>query len=363
MKYLPILFIVFSSLIYSQKLKPGFNKEEYTEMLKIAQKQHKDIDQWSKDTAVPAPVHHKLIYRSPVVGLSNIWDLWMRDDSVAVISVRGTISDPVSFLANFYAAMVPAKGELQLEKNFTFKYNLCPDPKAAVHVGWLVSMGYLSRDIVPKIDSCYKAGKVKEFIITGHSQGAAICFMLTAYLENLKQEGKIPSDIRFKTYCGAGPKPGNLYFAYYYEKLTYGGWAYNVVNSADWVPETPFSVQTLDDFNNVNIFKGAKKLIRQQKFPIRIALKHVYKKLDKPSRKALKNYQKYLGKMVSKAVKKQIPEFKAPAYFNSNNYVRTGSTIVLYAEADYFKVYPEDESAVWRHHFIQPYLYLLERLK
>ncbi len=363
-KFFTLLFFVMLCVaLPAQKLKPGFDKAEYTEMLKIAQKQHIDVDQWDKHTTIPDPEAYRLVYRSPVMGLSNIWDLWLGKDSVAVISVRGTISDPVSWLANFYAAMVPAKGELQLDRSFTFRYNLCSDPKAAVHVGWLISTAYLSRDMLPKIDSCYRHLGIRQFILTGHSQGGAIGFLLTSYLESLKADHTIPADIRFKTYCGAAPKPGNLYFAYHYENLTRDGWAYNVVNSADWVPETPFSVQTLDDFNTVNIFRGAKQIIRQQKFLQRIALNHVYKKLSRPSKKALKNYQKYLGHMVYKAVKKQLPDYKAPVYFNSNNYVRTGTTVVLYANDDYFKLFPADQSKPWQHHMIMPYLYLVEKLK
>lgn len=358
--FLALVFLL-SISSYAQKLKPGFDKAEYMEMLKIAQKQHMDLDTWSKETGVPDPQDCKLLYRSKSMALSNIWDLWMRKDSVAVISLRGTISDPVSFLANFYAAMVPAKGKLELEKIFTFDYNLCADPKAGVHVGWLTSMAYLQRDILPKIDSCYKKG-IKNFIVTGHSQGAAIAFLLRAHLDNLQKENKIAKDIIFKTYCGAGPKPGNLYFAYHYENITRDGWGFNTVNTADWVPETPFSVQTLDDFNDVNIFKTSKEIIKKQKFPARAAMKHIYKKLSKPSKKAMKNYQKYLGKMVSKAVKKQLPEFKAPVYFDSNNYVRTGATIVLYAEDDYYRTFTKDETKVWQHHFIQPYLYLMNKL-
>lgn len=347
----------------AQKLKSGFDKAEYTEMLKIAQKQHIDVDQWDKNTSIPDPELYKLVYRSPVMGLSNIWDLWLGKDSVAVISVRGTISDPASWLANFYAAMVPARGELQLEKSFAFKYNLCDDPKAAVHVGWLISTAYLSKDMMPKIDSCYRHLGIKNYILTGYSQGGAISFLLTSYLESMKRDQRLPADIRFKTYCGAAPKPGNLYFAYHYENLTRNGWAYNVVNSADWVPETPFSLQTLDDFNTVNIFRGARQVIRQRKFLERVALNHVYRRLSKPGKRALKNYQKYLGHMVYKAVKKQLPDFKAPVYFNSNNYVRTGETVVLYADDDYYKLFPPDQARVWQHHMILPYLYLTGKLK
>ena len=346
----------------AQKLKPGFDKAEYIEMLKIAQKQHVDISKWATDTKVPAPASHKLVYRSPVMGLENMWDLWMGNDGVAVISVRGTTGNTVSWLANFYSAMVPATGTLELEKDFSFKYKLCNEPKAAVHVGWLLAMAYLSRDIMPHIDSCYKQG-IKDFIITGHSQGGAITYLLTSYLESRKKDGRLPGDIRFKTYSSAAPKPGNLYYAYEYENMTRNGWGYNVVNTADWVPETPVSVQTIGDFNNVNPFTNAKKTIRKQKFPTRLALMYAFNRLDKPTKRSQKHFEKYMGRMMAKNVKKNLPQYKAGKYFTSVNYVRTGTTIILYADEVYHKAFPDDQKQIFMHHFCQPYLYLAEKLK
>lgn len=89
--------------------------------------------------------------------------------------MRGTTEKPESWLANFYAAMVPAKGEIKLNDTEIFRYQLATNPKAAVHIGWLLGMAYLSKEIAPKIDSLCKTG-IKEFLIMGHSQGGAISF-------------------------------------------------------------------------------------------------------------------------------------------------------------------------------------------
>lgn len=349
--------------VSAQSLKPVFDKAEYIETLKINHKAHIDIDKWKDFPAVPDPVDFKFVYRSQVVGFDNLWDMWKRNDKLGLIAVRGSVQTGPSFLANMYAAMVPAKGSLQLSKEHSFQYNLSNSTNAAVHVGWLVSMAHLSVDIVSKIDSCYKTG-MKEFILTGHSQGGGIVFLLNSHLENLKSQGKLPADIRFKTYCSAGPKPGNLQYAYDYENMTKGGWAYNVVNTTDWVPDVPFTVQTVDDFTAVNPFRGAKAQIKKMKFPKNIALKHVYNQMSKPSYKAQRNYQKYLGKMVSKTVKKQFPEFVPPVYYNSNYYVRTGLTIPLYADEAYFKEFSNDPENpnIWLHHLPKPYLTLAEKL-
>lgn len=343
-----------------QQLNPGFDKNEYKELMFIsARTSSLDSGYYNK---FPQPAHFKRKYRSASIGLDNLWELWSDDMGKAVISIRGTTEKAESWLANFYAAMVPAKGKLILNENETFSYQLAVSPKAAVHVGWLLSTAYLSKEIVPKIKEQYQQG-TKNILIIGHSQGGAISFLLTSYLYNLQQLNQIPKDIRFKTYCSAAPKPGNLYYAYEYEALTQEGWAYNVVNAADWVPETPISIQTLNDFNNVNPFKNAKLLIKKQKFPKNIVLKRIYNKLDKPTRKAQKNYEKYLGDMTSKIIKKSRKGFSPPLYYSSNHYVRTGVTITLLPNDEYYKQFTEDSTQLFIHHFHKPYLYLLDQLK
>lgn len=363
MRVFLILFVQLSFLLLetketcAQSIKPGFDKQQYIELMKASARQ----GDTSYFTALGEPKGMRFLYRSPVVGLDNLWDLWVGDSTVGVISIRGTMANSVSWLANFYAAMVPAKGSLQLSPTDTFHYKLADNPAAAVHVGWLISTAFLSKDIIPKIDSLYQSG-IKAFIIIGHSQGGAIAYLLTSYLLHLKKDGVLPGDLQLKTYCSAAPKPGNLYYAYEFEAMVYPGWAYNVVNAADWVPETPISIQTINDFNKTNPFVSAKEMIRQQKFPQNLLFRYVYNRLDKPSRRAQRNYQKYLGEMTSKLVQKHLPEFKAPEYFKSNDYVRTGLTIVLYGDASYTTLYPDDPKNVVIHHLHPPYIYLAKKL-
>ncbi|TDB62391.1 META domain-containing protein [Arundinibacter roseus] len=365
MRHLPIFsllcsLLATSSLLSAQSLRPGFDKNEYLEMLKISA----NFGDSSYVAAFPKPERFDFVYRSPVVGLDNRWDLWVSKNKMqpqAVLSLRGTTANSVSWLGNFYAAMVPAKGELTLSKTDTFLYKLAEHPAAAVHVGWLVSTAFLVKDIWPKIDSCYATG-TKDFLIMGHSQGGAIAYLLTAYLHHLQQNGQLPADLRLKTYCSAGPKPGNLYFAYDYEAATQGGWAFNVVNSADWVPEVPMSIQTLEDFNVTNPFVNAKGIIKKQKLPKRVAMKYVYNRLSKPSRRAQKNYQKYLGTMTADLVSKNLSGYVPSMYYNSNNYVRTGTTVVLLADEEYMKEYPDNPEKIFVHHFHPPYLALTQKL-
>lgn len=357
--FLISLFVAlqFPKTAKAQSLTSGFDKSEYREMLLISARSTADSAYYN---LFPKPMEFTMVYQSAEMGLDNMWDLWTNKKGTAVISIRGTTVKAESWLANFYAAMVPAKGELKLSATDVFKYELAQNPKAAVHVGWLLSTAYLSRDMLPKIDSCYKIG-IRNIIIMGHSQGGAISYLLTSYLNDLQKKNTLPADIRFKTYISAGPKPGNLYYAYDFESECHD-WALNVVNTADWVPETPISIQTLHDFNTTNPFINAEETIKKQRFPKNLVMKHVFKKLDKPTRKAQHNYEKYLGEMTSKLLKSSLPEFVPPTYYESNHYVRTGTIIVLRADEAYYKLYPDKNEKIFGHHGHEQYLYLLEKL-
>ncbi len=354
------LLLAWAGRLPAQVLKPGFDKAEYLELLRLHARMGGADSMWW--AGIPRPRAFRLEYRSPVVGLDNRWDLWTKAGAQpqAVISIRGTTTAQVSWLQNLYAAMLPATGELQLAPGRTFAYHLATNPQAAVHAGWLLGLAFQAEGIVHKVDSCYRRG-TRDFFIMGHSQGGAIAFLLTSHLRSLQQQGQLPADIRFKTYCSAGPKPGNLYYAYDYELATQG-WAVNVVNPADWVPETPLTVQTMHDFNPTNPFAGVPGAIKKQKFPKNLVARHAYHQLAAPPRRAQRHYQRYLGGFVGKAIRKNVPGYQAPAFYPSSNYMRAGPTVVLPADAAYYAKYPNDPASVFRHHLFQPYYYLAEKL-
>lgn len=367
MKFLKSLVFVFYFLLsfsncIAQDLKPGFDKAEYRELIYLATQSGEFPE---KAKLIPKPEHSKLVYKSKPIGLDNLWELWLKDGNTAVLCTRGTTEKGESWLANLYAAMTPAKGELKISNTDTFTYELSTNKNAAVHTGYLLSTAFISKEMLPKIDSCYKAG-INNFIIMGHSQGGGISYLLTAHFYNLQSKGVLPADIRFKTYCSAAPKPGNLYFAYDYERRTQNGWAYNVVSAVDWVPQTPFSVEIPEDLPVVSPIPFVEKTIKKQTFFKRMFLNMVYDKAASPSRKTVRTYQKLLGKEMAKRVKKILPEFVPPPLYYSNNYVRTGNTIVLYPKADdenYYKTFPNDSKDLMIHHSFPPYLYLLNQLE
>lgn len=344
--------------LWGQPLKPGFDKAEYAEMIRIAADHYPEMTRH-----LPKPEAYRRVYLSKEVGLDNRWSLWMKGTDVALISLRGTTVKANSWLENFYAALTPATGSYTLPDGSVFRYALAQNPRAEVHMGWLLGIGCMSGEILTKLDSCYRQG-ARYVVVTGHSQGGALAYLLTAHLRGLQRAGAFPSDVTIKTYCSAGPKPGNLYFAYDYEVDVQMGWGYNVVNAADWVPQTPMSVQTLGDFAQTNPFTGMAGNLRKQKFPTNVAMTYAYNRIRRPPQKAVRRYQNYLGRYAGKAVKKQLPGYLAPAFGAGSDYVRVGPTIVLNPTPDYYARFADNDSLskVFVHHFFEPYLYLLDRL-
>lgn len=354
-----LLLLLLTQTAFAQNLKPGFDKEEYTELLRITVAQFDSTYQ----NKFEHPKHFKMVYRSAVIGMDNNWELWWDEQrQIVLFSLRGTTTNTISWIENFYAAMVPASGMMKLNDSTTFNYKLAENNQAAVHVGWLTGMAYIANDMMPHLDSCIQKG-VTQFIVAGHSQGGALSFLLTSQLRYLQKQNRLPASVLFKTYCSASPKPGNLQFAYDYENITQGGWSYTVVNTADWVPETPISIQTVDDFNPTNPFVNAKDAISKQKFPNNLVMKYLYNALDKPTKQARDTYQKYLGTELSKVAKKHLPGYNPPAFYNSNNYMRAGTFIILNADAEYAKRFPDDPNHIFRHHLMEPYFYLIEKWK
>lgn len=360
MKYqIAFLLLLFSNLCLTQELKPGFSKSEYIELLKMNAAQPDTLH----PDAIFRPATFDRIYRSPVSGLINRWDLWLSKDKTTIgISLRGTTSDALSWIGNFYAAMIPAIGEIKINDSLTFKYKLAENPDAGVHLGWTYGLGSMAHDIVAKIDSCASAG-IKNVFIVGHSQGGALAYLTTSYLRYLQIDGKLNQDIIFKTYASAAPKPGNLYYAYDYEQITFEGWSYNVINPEDWVPETPVSVQTSNDFNTTNPFKQAKPMMKQQKILVRLALKNAYNSMDKSTKKAMKKVQKQLGYRAGKIVQKNRIQYEEPDFKNSMHYTRAGNHIVLKPNAEYYKEFPKDSGGkIFTHHLFEAYLMLAKML-
>jgi len=356
------VFIMFLQVFLSAaqtKLKPGFDANECAEMYEILSRQ---ADTAGVIVTLPYPFGYRMLYRSDSAGLDNRWDLWIRDDSVGVISIRGTTLSSASWLEDFYAAMVPAAGTLTLGKNNKFTYYLGNDTNAYVHTGFLLGLAYLAPSITKKINEYYLQG-VKDYIIVGHSQGGAIAYLLTSYFYYLPI-GVIPGDTKFKTYCSAPPKPGNIYYAYDFEFITRGGWAFRIVNVLDWVPQMPFSIQTEFDLNKNNPIPVVDStIIENTNYFERVVVGYLQNSILGETDDARDMFIKYLGKGMFGFIKKYLPGLKEPKYVSSMYYMTAGTPIILMPTPEYYDLFPKQPGikGLFTHHLFGPYYYLLKK--
>jgi hypothetical protein len=348
---------LFSIISLAQtKLKAGFDPYEYKDLLEITALQ---VDTPWRSSYLPKVERYKMVYRSPKMALENKWDLWLRDDSVGVISIHATTNTLSSWLENIYAGMVPAEGVLKMDSTHYFHYKLADIPNSYVHIGWLIGITAIGPSVVKKVNEYYSAG-IKEYMIVGHSQGAALAYLLRSYLYYCMQ---IPDDVVFKTYCSAAPKPGNQFYAYDFDFITRDGWAFRIVNTDDWVPEMPFTVQTINDISETSPFKEAKNLFKGVKPLARVIIKSLYNNLTKSGFRYQRKFTKYLGYKAYKFVSKKIKGFEEPQYVQSFEYVPCGSPVILKPTKEYYENYPKGHYGenLFVHHVPDAYMFLLKQ--
>ncbi len=337
------------------RLGPGFDAQECEDIFRL---NFAFLDTVRNSKFTGFLEGYSIYYRSPAVGLDNAGDIWLREDSVVVIILRGTTAKIESVLQDFYCSMMPAKGRVRLDGGKLFEYELAADPRAAVHAGFLIGFAYLADDMRPQIEELYNLG-YRKFLVGGHSQGGALSYYFSAWLMYLSKKN-IFKDILVKTYASAPPKMGNMYFAYDYDNINLSQWSFSIVNSADPVPEMPFTTQQVDiDMNEPNPILNLMQRFDGLPFLKRMVVKSAFNKMRRRARKSSEAYQKYLGNFVGGTIKKALPEMKLPTPVPTTYFVRPGVPIILSSNEKY-RQYCEGAPKYF-HHGIDPYRFLLRQ--
>jgi hypothetical protein len=218
-------------------------------------------------------------------------------------------------------------------------------------------MVFLSEDIVSKIKTLNDKG-VYYFIITGHSQGAAIAQLLRSYLENAPNE-LVNKNNNFKTYVFASPKPANTYFARNYSN-NYQNSSFIINNPKDPVINLPL---TKDNSSFFDLDEAYEHLSDTNKSYFKtIAIKAVGKILS-GGKDSL--YLRKSGNNIQKQLNKFVGEIKMPEYVPDMDYTYPVKPIYIEPFAYYnfnnkkfYREFDMDSSKMFYQH--KPYLYFLE---
>src|SRR5690606_32691457 len=135
--------------------------------------------------------------------------------------------------------------------------------------------------------------------------------------------------------------------------------AFRVVNEQDWVPETPFSIQTLKDFNTVNPFLNIKPALKKSSFLVRLYANHTFNVLNRSSAKAERKFRKILGHKVFLQIRKYMPQLKEPSYAPTMNYMTAGTPVILPPYDGYDKDFPFNGKNYFIHHGLNAYYRLI----
>jgi len=342
------------------RLKPGYNPNELARLLPAMERTYDSADIGGFKT--PEPDDLKRVFRSTVSPLMNRFDVWVAGKNLAAITIRGTIIDTagLSFALNFYCKMVPATGSINLGDKGSFSYKVAELPGAGVHAGFILGLAFMADELVAQVNNLHHDG-IRDVVIVGHSQGSGLAYIVTSWLRYLQKDGKLPADLRFKTYCIAAPKSGNLMYAYDYEKLTGEGWSYSVNNVIDWVPSIAMTFQSVSDFPKVNPFKDIKGFLSYAGFPPGPAFDKGFESFSSANPGLAALLTQVIHESIYPKLARVIPGFIEPEFLNTFDYQRIGIGIPLVPDSSYYKLFPNDPAhfQVWENHSVYPYYVLV----
>jgi hypothetical protein len=310
-----ILILLFSLNSFSQT-KEGFKKDEARDMIALCCS-FTFLDFYKTDTVI-IPANYKKVFTSGTIGMDNKYQIYVNSSKTAVINLRGSTENILSWMENIHSAMIPAKGKIKISE-INFDYCFAKDTAAAVHAGYALAIGYLHKEILQIINTFNKKG-IYKFIITGHSQGGALANLLRAYLENLSNS-EISKDNIFKTYSFGAPMVGNKEFSKEYNlKFCTNNTSFNIVNPLDKVPLLPLS------YNDTNYFKKnfAGLISENESINIRNAVSDGILNVFENN---LSEYIKIFGESTSKQIANNLGKIEFPKYSTDINYSKLGNTI------------------------------------
>lgn len=313
-----LFFICFIQCSYGiSQVTPGFNPSEAKDLLAICNSfTYLDNDQ---SDAFIIPSAYKKIYTSPVYGMDNKFQVYVKD-KIGVINFRGSTDQKSSWLENMYSSMIPVKDEIILN-NQAFKYQVGIDTAGGVHAGYVLAISYLEADLLRQLKALNEKG-IYSFFITGHSQGGALAQIFRAYVEYLPAS-KVSKRNVYKVYAFANPMIGNQEFANEYSaKFCKTEMSFLIHNPEDIVPRMPMS------YNDSTYWKSNLQtaLFDKEHFSIKQMLAQgAMNAFENPLNKT----SNFLARNVNKQISKDLGTIEMPVFKKDINYTHTSAPLYI----------------------------------
>ncbi|HNE81968.1 MAG TPA: hypothetical protein PKX39_15395, partial [Flavobacteriales bacterium] len=114
---------------------------------------HTFQDLYGSDAAI-LPAGYERVYVSEPRGMDNLFQVF-RHGSMGVIEIRGSTADPLSWMENMHAAMIPAEGTITVDGE-PFVYRFADDTAAAVHAGYALGISFIAADVLDQVRALHE---------------------------------------------------------------------------------------------------------------------------------------------------------------------------------------------------------------
>lgn len=319
MKSTLLTALSFLCLCATAQLRPGFDKQEALDMIQLCNS-YPYIEIYNSDEDI-LPEGYKKTYTTGVFGMDNMFQVYTCDRGYAVINVRGSTDKKISWMENFYSSMIPSSGTIQI-KDRTIDYQFAADSAATVHAGYALGIAYMADDLHFHINYLNALG-IHDIMLTGHSQGGAICQLLMSYLHYLP-EGILSDKNTFKTYSFAAPRVGNAAFVADYDTHhTASDMSHLIIIEEDVVPSLPLAYRDGPLISEEEITALFNK---EQDFDFQEVVRNgFYNLFEKP----IAGMTGWLSTKVSKQIHDDLGSYTIPEYTKDINYGQIGNLRTL----------------------------------
>lgn len=333
MKHLLLIIILIVFISVRSQLKSGFEPKESLDLVRICNS-FTYIETGQKERDI-LPKGYTKFYTSSVYGMDNRFQVYTTKNKTAVINLRGSTNKKISWMENFYSAMIPSQGIIKIEGK-EFDYHFSSDTAAHVHTGFALGVTFLIEDIIYEINELNNQG-VYDFYITGHSQGGALSQLLTCQLTYFSEQNIISRKNNFKTYSFAAPMVGNKAFVDDYDKrFCNQELSFLILNPADIVPKLPLSYRDerlITEKEVMALFDKEQSVNFKE-----IALNGLASVFEKRIMKT----SKWLNKQVGGQIENKLGDIELPEKTSDINYKKVGN--IIYIQPIEYPIHLKDSS-------------------